>query len=356
MEERIEKLRKNMKELNLQGMIVTNPLNIEYLTNIKAEGILLLTRKENIYITDSRYIEAVQSVITINDNILIYDSKNICEDDYKNFFLFCENVGFEEYYVTYADYKKFIRKYKINALVETGHLIEKQRMIKDKEEIEYIKQASKITDECFTYIQNFIKVGLTEKEIAEEIERFFKLNGAEGLAFDTIVASGENSSMPHAIPTNKKIEPGDVITIDFGCKYKGYCTDMTRTIFVEYIPENVKAIYNLVLNNQENALLQVAEGVKNTTLFKIVENNFKINGYNLLHALGHGVGMEVHEFPILSLVKDIPLKENMVIAIEPGIYNPRKLGIRIEDTILVTKNGYERLTNSTKDYVIVAKR
>ena len=170
-------------------MIVTNPINIQYLTGIKAEGILLLTRKELIYITDSRYIEAVNTILTIDDEITVYDARSVSKYDYESFFSLCTNVGFEEAHVTYKNYKKILEMYKVNSLVETEGIVEKQREIKDEEEIANIKQACKITDDCFEYLKKYIKIGMKEIEIAEAIERYFKNNGADGLAFDTIVAS-----------------------------------------------------------------------------------------------------------------------------------------------------------------------
>ena len=188
MNTKLQWLRNKMSSLDLQGLILTNPVNIRYLTNIEAEGILLLTRKENIYITDSRYIEHVHSILTLFDEIIVYDSHDLSKDDYENFFLFCENVGFEEYDISYAKYKEYIRKFKIHNFVETEHIIEKQRMIKDLEEIKNIEKACEITDNCFKYILSYIKPGMTEKQIANEIEEYYKLR-TDGLAFDTIVAS-----------------------------------------------------------------------------------------------------------------------------------------------------------------------
>ena len=346
-------LRNKLAALNMQGMIITNPVNIRYLTNIEAEGVLLITRKENIFLTDSRYIEHVKSTLTVEDGIMVSNIKDISLDDYENFFLFCENVGFEESHLTYAKYKEYMHKYRINNFEETEGIIEKQRMIKEDYEIENIKKACSITDNCFNYLRGFIKVGMSEKEIAEEIDKFFLKNGADGLAFDTIVASGRNSSMPHAIPTNKTIEPGDPITIDMGCRYKGYCSDMTRTVFAGFVPEYVKPVYNLVLKNQKFVLDSIKEGANIKTLSKSVESDLKLNGFEMLHSIGHGVGLDIHEYPFFGSKVDFLLKENMIVTDEPGVYIPNKFGIRIEDTILVTKFGAESLTQSDKDYVIV---
>ncbi len=353
MNPRLQCLRNRLRAQNIEGMIISNPVNIKYLIGIEAEGILLLTRKENIYITDSRYIEMVQSTLTITDEIIVNDVKDITGEDYQNFFSFCENVGFEEDYVTYSKYKEYMHKYRINNLMETEQIIEKQRTIKDKEEIDNIRKACEITDKCFKHLLNFIKSGITEKEISYEIQRYFTSNGASGLAFDSIVASGVNSSMPHAVPTDKIIENGDIITLDFGCKYNGYCSDMTRTIFVGYVKEEIKEIYNLVLKNQKQTLEEMYDGANTKILFKMVENDFKIHKYELPHALGHGVGLDVHEEPSIGIRKENILKENMVITDEPGIYIPGKFGVRIEDTVLITKSGCEPLTKSYKGYIII---
>ena len=352
MNPKLQWLRNTMSSLDLQGLIISNPINIKYLTNIDAEGILLLTRKENIYITDGRYIEHVHNILTLFDEIIVYDIHDVSKEDYENFFMFCENVGFEENYVTYADYKELIRKYKINNLVETEHIIEKQRMIKDEEEIKNIEMACEITDNCFSYILTYIKPGMTEKQIAEEIETYYK-SRTDGLSFETIVASGENTSKPHAVPTDRKVQENDIITIDMGCKVNGYCSDMTRTFFVGSVPEYIKPVYDLVLKNQTQTIEDMKDGSSTRTLTKMVENDFRFNGYDLIHSLGHGVGMEIHEAPYVSSRSDVPLKENMIVTDEPGIYIPGKFGVRIEDTVQITKFGCISLTKSEKNYIII---
>lgn len=353
MNQKIKWLRDKISRMDMQGMIVSNPVNIKYLIGIEAEGVLLLTRKENIFITDARYLEIVNSMLTIDDEIIVTNVSDVSNDDYENFFMFCENVGFEENYLTYERYKNYIQKYKIHNFVETENLIEKQRMIKDEYEINCIKKACEITDDCFQYLQKFIKKGMTEKQIAWEIEKYFITHAADGLAFDTIVASGTNSSMPHGVPTERQIQSGDIITIDMGCKYKGYCSDMTRTIFVDYVQDYIKPVYELVLKNQKLTLKEYYDGANVRILSRMVENDFKLNNFDLVHALGHGVGLETHEEPIISSRRDFILRENMVVTNEPGIYIASKFGIRIEDTVLITKSGAEVLTKSSKDYVII---
>ena len=352
MNDRILSLRNKMAGLNIQGMIVTNPINIKYLTGIEAEGILLITRKENIYITDSRYTEYVSNIITPFDEIIVDEFRNIAEDDYENFFMFCENVGFEENYVTYSAYKKYMHTYKINNFVEAECIFEKLREIKDSTERENISKACKVTDDCFEFLLEYIKPGMTEKDIARKIEDYYKDN-ADGISFNPIVASGENSSKPHAVPSERKIQEKDIITIDMGCKINGYCSDMTRTIFVGEPTEEQKRIYDVVLRNQKLSLNEMRDGANIKDITKMVISSFSLNGYSLVHALGHGVGLEIHEGPIIKEANDSTLKENMVITNEPGIYIAGNFGIRIEDTLLVTKNGPEVLTRADKEYVII---
>ena len=325
MNPKIQWLRNKITNMDLQGMIISNPINIKYLTNIEAEGTLILTRKENIYITDGRYIEAV-----------VYDARDISQEEYENFFMYCENVGFEENYVTYAKYKEFKYRYKIHNLVETENIIEQQRMIKDEEELENIKKACEITRKCFEEISKYLVPGRTELEIAKMIDNYFCEN-AEGIAFETIVASGENSSRPHAVPSNRKFTEQDIVVIDIGCKIKGYCSDMTRTFFIGEPTEEQRKVYNLVKKNHDQSIRDIYDGVNAKMIAKGVENDFNLNRFNLIHSLGHGVGLEVHERPFLSTRVDFTLREKMVITIEPGIYLSGQFGVRIEDTILVQK-------------------
>lgn len=353
MNSRIRCLRNQLNSLEIEGMIVSNPANIKYLTGIDAEGELLLTKRENIFLTDSRYIEAVNSALTVDSEIAVWDKRGMTKIDYENFFLFCEKVGFEENYVTYSKYTELLHLYKVNELVETEGIIEIQRKVKDKEEIENIKKACKITDDCFTFLRNYIRIGMTEREIAYKIEEFFIQNGAEKTAFEPIVAVGENSSMPHAIASDRKVENGDIILIDLGCKYNGYCSDMTRVIFVGEPSPMIKSVYDLILNVQERVFMQIYDNANIKNICKMVEQEISNNKFSLIHALGHGVGLDVHEFPVLSQKNEGQLKENMVIAIEPGVYIPKSFGIRIEDTVLVTKNGCEKLTRSDKEYVTI---
>lgn len=349
---KIKWLRNQLVSLKLDGMLVTNPVNVRYLTGLEEEGILIIAPKENIFVTDSRYIESVNRKLTISDEIVAYDSRNLDKYDYENIFLLSENVGFEENYVTYEKYKKYLQTYQVN-LVETEGLIENQRIVKEVEEIEAIKKACEITDKTFEYIIRNIKQGMTEKEVAFEIEKFMIKNGADGLAFDSIVAFGENTSMPHAIPTDRVVKKGDIIQFDIGCKYKGYCSDLSRVVFVEDMKDEYKEVYDFVLNEQKRIVTSFKDGTNIKTVIKDRETEFKLKNYEIMHAFGHGVGLDIHELPILRSKQDNILKENSVIAIEPGVYKPGKFGIRIEDTFKVNKLDCESITKCSKDYTVI---
>lgn len=352
MNPRIKWLRNQLIPLKLDGIIVSNPINIRYLTGLSEEGTLILAPKENVFITDSRYIESVNHKLTLDDEIIAYDSRNLSKYDYEGFFMLDENVGFEESYLTYEKYKKYLHTYQVN-LVETENLLENQRIVKDEEEYNSIKKACEITDQAFEYIIRNIKKGMTEKEVAFEIERFMISHGAEDRAFETIVASGENSSMPHAVPTDRVIQKGDIIQFDFGAKVNGYCSDFSRAVFVEEIKEEYKEVYDFVLEEQKRLKDCLKDGANIKTVIKDRETEYKLKNYQIMHAFGHGVGLEIHELPVLRSTQDNILKENSIIAIEPGVYIPGKFGVRIEDTCRVTKLDSESMTKSKRTYTII---
>ena len=353
MNKRIEKFRNNIKEENLDGFIVYNPVNIEYLTGLKAEGVLVINKYYNLFLTDSRYIEEVKNQITIEDEIILQNLNQINNEDLVNMFLNHEKVGFEENYITYSKYRNMIRRFRIKEAIEGNNIIDKMRLYKDDKEIELIETACNITDSCFLHLLDFIKEGMTEKEIAFEIEKFFIEQGADGLAFDSIVASGSNTSKPHAIPTEKKIKKGDPILIDFGAKYKGYCADMTRTIFLGEVSEKQQHVYDIVKEVQSKSLDKMKSGADCKDISNYVVNEFAITNNELIHALGHGVGLDIHEIPFFSTKKSSILRANMIVTNEPGIYIAGDFGIRIEDTVLIKNDQPLTLTKSNKNLIII---
>ncbi len=352
MKPRLKWLKDQLESMKLDGMIISNPVNIRYLTGLTEEGTFVVSSRENVFITDSRYIESVNMNLTIDDEIVAYDQKDLNSIDYENFFDRESKVGFEENYVTYSTYQKYLSSYKVN-LVETDSIIEKQRVVKDEEEIELIKKACEITDNAFDYIIHNIRKGMTEKEVAFEIEKYMITHGGDSLAFDSIVAFGENTSKPHAVPTDRVIASGDIIQFDIGCKYQGYCADFSRVVFVDEINEEYKLVYDFVLEQQNRIKSSFKEGVNIKTVIKDRQTDYNLRRYDMMHAFGHSLGLEIHESPVLRSNVDNYLKNNTVLAIEPGVYFPGKFGIRIEDTFLVGKMYTSEITKSSKEMTVI---
>lgn len=227
-------------------------------------------------------------------------------------------------------------------------------MIKTNEEIEKLKKASKLADECFDYICNTMKIGMTEKEVANLMDDYMLTNGASRLSFDTIVGSGVNSAQIHSIPTDRKIEFGDIILLDFGCVVDEYCSDISRTVFVGEVNQEYKKIYDLVLEAQLKGVAEITNGMTAKEADLICRDIILTNGYDFAHAVGHGIGKEVHEEPVLSPKNEKDkLENNMAFTIEPGIYLENKFGVRIEDTVILKEGKVIPLNNVTKEIKII---
>jgi Xaa-Pro aminopeptidase len=228
-------------------------------------------------------------------------------------------------------------------------------IIKTVKEIESISKAAALGDRCFSYILGYIEPGMSEKQVAAEIEKFLFDNGAEALAFETICVSGENSNQPHGVPSDKIIEKGEFLTMDFGAVIDGYCGDMTRTIAIGSASPDMRAVYNTVLEAQLAACEFIKAGVRCFDADKVARDIITKAGYGeyFPHGLGHGVGVEVHEAPTLNSKSEEVLESNMVVTIEPGIYIPEKYGVRIEDLAIVTDFGIINKVESRKDLIIL---
>jgi Xaa-Pro aminopeptidase len=357
-------IRNIMKADMLKAIIVTDSYNMRYISGYRGEGMLLIYGDRKYVITDSRYTEQAEiecpeySCVDIAKKgyfktiaeLLHMDvaGSNTCK---KPSF----RVGFENRSISYNDYSSLEKALEGCEFYELDNKLDKLRQIKNDEEIEKIRTAESIGDEAFTHILSFIRPGLIEKEVALELEYFMKKNGAEKLSFDTIAASGTNSSMPHAIPTDKVLEEGDFLTMDFGCVYEGYCSDMTRTVAVGSVSDNMKYVYDVVLKAQLAALKAVKPGAKCSDVDKIARDIIADAGYGNCfgHGLGHSVGLFIHEEPRLSPKCDDILQPGMLMTVEPGIYIPGRFGVRIEDLVVVSENGCINLTNSPKELITV---
>ncbi|ADQ14830.1 M24 family metallopeptidase [Halanaerobium hydrogeniformans] len=355
MEKRIKKLRKKMKENNISCFLITKKENVRYLSNFTGTaGRILITEKDNFFITDFRYLEQVSEQC---ENFTIKEISSNFIDKFAEFLrsLNIKKMAFESKDINYKMYQDFKDKLKLEELLPQESLIEELRMIKEKSEIKKIKKAVAIADQGFEFLLNFIEAGKTEREIALELEFFMKSQGGEAKAFDFIVASDKRGALPHGVASNKVVEKGAFITIDFGCVYQGYHSDITRTIALGEVSDKHKEIYKIVLAAQQKVISEIKAGLSCVEADKIARDYIEQAGYkdNFGHGLGHGIGLEIHEDPRLSPTSDGVLKAGMVVTDEPGIYISEFGGVRIEDDLLITEAGCEVLNSAPKELIVL---
>ena len=356
MKNRIKKVRDIINEAEYDSLLIDSDVNRFYLTNFTGSaGRVLFTPENEYFITDFRYTEQAANqtdgfkIVELNKDV-VESINDILQRDGT------EKLGFEAKTVNYYQYGKYDEKFKDIELISTEDLIKDVRMIKEENEIEMIKKAIEISDKAYEHILDFIEVGMTEKEVALELEIFQKKLGGSKNAFDFIVASGKRSSMPHGVASDKVIKENELITLDFGTFYKGYCSDMTRTFVLGKANQKQKEIYNKVLEAQLAVIDKIKAGMSGVEADKIARDIIEDAGYgdNFGHGLGHGIGVEVHEGPNVSYKSEDDLKENSIVTDEPGIYIKDWGGVRIEDDLLITKDGCEVLNSSPKELIEVS--
>lgn len=342
------------RELNLDAVLISNGNNMRYVSGFAGEtGYLYISDKHHIVITDFRYTYQAEAeaegyeIVTIGSGGYEEAINDILRSDNT------KNLGFESKDMFFSRYQDLKNKLILDELIPINDEITRLRRIKTPKELEFIKQAESIGDKVFAEILSFIKPGMTELEVAARIEYLLKVHGGQRTSFPAIVASGVNSSMPHAVPTVKKIEQGDFLTMDFGCVYEGYCSDMTRTIVVGKASDKQKEIYNIVLKAQLAALDFIKAGIKGKDVDKLARDIIYNAGYEgcFGHGLGHSVGLFIHEDPRLSPSEEGIIEAGMIETVEPGIYIRGFGGVRIEDLVVVTDDGHENYTHSDKSLI-----
>ncbi len=340
-----------LKELSIDAVLINNGNNMRYVSGFAGEtGYLYISERRHIVLTDFRYtIQAEMEaegyeIITIGNGGYEEAINDILRTEQ------IQRLGFESEDLLYANYLKLKEKLEVNELVPIRNEITRLRRIKTPKELGFIKKAEEIGDQVFTEILDFIKPGLTELDIAARIEYLLKVKGAQGISFPAIVASGINSSMPHAVPTHKKLEKGDFLTMDFGCVYEGYCSDMTRTIVIGKASDEQKKVYDTVLEAQQAALDFIKAGYQGKEIDHVAREIIYKAGYEgcFGHGLGHSVGLHIHENPRLSPLEEDVIEVGMTETVEPGIYIKGFGGVRIEDLVVVTQTGHENFTHSEK--------
>lgn len=361
--DKIKKLKKELFSSNIceqiDSAIITSMHNRRYFTNFSSScGYLFITKEVSYLLVDFRYIEAAKNQSKNCEVILFKKLEDTLSNLIKKHNIKYTIFESDSISLSNANNLKEIFE-KNNAIAylnkDLDKIINNIRMIKSPDEINKIKASQEITENSFNHILTKIKPGITEKEIALELEFYMRKLGAERVAFDLIVVSGKNSSLPHGVPSDKPIQEGDFVTLDIGAVYKGYHSDMTRTIAISSVNDEQKSIYNIVLNAQIKAIESIKPGVICSKIDKIARDIIYSSGYEgyFEHSTGHGVGIEIHEKPVFSYNCETVLEPGMVLTVEPGIYIPNKFGVRIEDMILVTESGYENLTAIDKQLIII---
>jgi Xaa-Pro aminopeptidase/Xaa-Pro dipeptidase len=354
MKNRVHKVAGALADYGADAMLVMQPENRFYLSGFTgSSGALLVTKKKAYLITDFRYLEQAREqsphleVIKMTDNL----ADTLAAMPEKTVI---RALAFESGYVNYKLYEELGRKLSGIKLVPLEGVIEKLRQVKDDQELAAIARSMSLLDEGFDYICGWIKPGVTERAVELELEMFLRRKGATAAAFPFIIASGPRSSLPHGTASDRLIGPGDVITLDFGVVLDHYNSDMTRTVALGTPPGTIRKIYDIVLEAQQAGLAAVRAGVKASAVDAAARKVIESHGYGEYfgHGTGHGVGLAVHEGPRLSPRDDTVLQEGMVVTVEPGIYLPGTGGVRIEDSVVVERDGCRVLTKSPKNKLI----
>jgi len=345
-------MKKILDKFDLDGTYITSSENIRYFSGFTGSyGKLLITRDKKILFTDFRY-KVMAKNQTENYGVEVVIVERPPMGTILHHLNKLKTIGFEDMRMNVAEYSELLKEV-TGELKPLGDELVKVRSVKNEDEIEKIKKAVEIADEAFKLILPEIKVGVVEKEISAKLEYEMKRLGADKPSFEIIIASNERSSMPHGVASEKKLVNEGFVKIDFGCFYKGYASDMTRTVYLGENPsEKHLEIYNVVLEAQKKAIKAVRAGITVSELDKVARDHIVAHGYgeNYGHGLGHGIGLEIHEYPGVSFRSNTVLEKNMVITIEPGIYIDGFGGVRIEDDVIVKENGCIALNKTSKEF------
>ena len=353
-----EKIAGVLETNGLDAVLLTCEANRFYASGFHSsgtDGVAIVTRNHNYYFTDSRYTEAAarhvrDAEIRETDREHPYSAliNEVIEKEH------ITRMGYEDEYMTAADFHRFSEKLHCE-LVPATELLWTLRAVKDQAELECMIQAQRIAEKALEDILSEIRPGVTEKEIAALLLYKMLHYGAEDKSFDPIVVSGANGSLPHGVPSEKPIQAGEFVTMDFGCKFGGYCSDMTRTVAVGHVTEEMETVYNTVLQAQLAGIAAAKAGVTGAAVDGAARQVIADAGYGPYfgHSFGHSVGVEIHENPNATPSNSKPLPAGVVISAEPGIYLPGKLGVRIEDVIVITEQGCQDITLAPKELLIL---
>jgi Xaa-Pro aminopeptidase len=345
---RIDRLRRELDVVGAASFLVSNPINVRYLTGFESSNAFVLVKhKQVVLMTDGRYIEAARGVEGVEAVLVDREFKPGVADKLPE--LADRPVAFEEDHLTYGRYQ--VLAHAGLDLVPTSGVVQRLRAVKQPEELEEIRRAARILNEVYARLGGESLVGKRERDVAWWFEQALHDEGADGLAFDVTVASGPNAALPHHHTGDRTIGAGETIVVDAGAKVDGYCSDCTRTFATGPLPEELGRAYATCRAAQEAALAEVAVGADGRWLDEIARREIENGGFEVLHGLGHGVGLEVHELPVLRPTAEGMLEAGNVVTVEPGVYLPGVGGVRIEDLVIVSEGSAEMLTSFTKDLV-----
>jgi len=352
---RVDLLRNKLFQKEIDGLLVMKPENRKYLSGFSGTaGSLVVTRDQLFLLTDFRYIEQAEQECrqwqVIETKTSLFDSLKTHLQDWK-----ISRLGYEEDFLTHKQFLELSKKVPDGALFPAAGMVEDLRIIKSRDEITRIIDSARLADEAFTHILDYLKPGCAEIEISLEMEYFMRKGGAKRIPFDIIIASGVRGAMPHGAASDKQLQPGDLVTMDFGCEFNDYCSDITRTVCLGAPTETQEYIYRIVLEAHDAGVNSIRQGVKASEVDQATRSVIEKYHYgeNFRHSTGHGVGLIVHENPVISFKEGTILQAGMVITVEPGIYLPGWGGVRIEDMVLVEEKGARLLTNAPRDRLIV---
>lgn len=350
----ISQLREACTERNLEGILIVSGHNRRYLTGFTGTaGVVLITSQAALLLTDFRYVQ--QATAQAKDFEVLQYTGSYTEELARLVERFgLKTIGYEEDHMTCGQFRTY-QSVPVEWVPTTG-LVEQFRMVKTPEEIGIIRTAAEIADAAFAHVVKWIRPGVTELEVSNELEFFMRKQGATSSAFDIIIASGHRGALPHGVASSKVIEAGEMVTMDFGALYQGYRSDMTRTLALGEPTAELKKIYEIVWEAERRGVAGLKPGMTSREADALTREYITEQGYGAYyqHGTGHGIGLEIHENPFLDYRrKEFVLESGMVITVEPGIYLPGVGGVRIEDDVLLTAEGYEVLTHSPKELLIL---
>ncbi|SMP28574.1 Xaa-Pro aminopeptidase [Laceyella tengchongensis] len=354
LEKHLLKLRQKLQERGIEALLISHPVNRRYLTGFTGSaGVVLITATEQLLLTDFRYVIQAQEQaphMTLVQHQGVYHT--VGEQCRK---LGIKVLSFEQDHLTFAEFLQLKEAVGDIKLQPTSGIVNELRMVKDADELAVMREAARIADQAFSKILSDIKPGVRENEISFKLEFYMRELGATSSSFDMIVASGKRSALPHGVASDKVLELGDLVTLDFGAFYQGYASDITRTVMLGRPSEKQKEIYDIVLEACNRTIAALRPGMTGKEADAVARDYISAHGYGDFfgHSTGHGLGMEVHELPMLSSRGDVVLQPNMVVTVEPGIYLPEVGGVRIEDDVVITETGCEALNQSSKDWIVI---